>query len=74
MVMPDLNALRTLSEASPPDDWESSDLMWGYSGHGERGDVDFVDGVDESNMDDVHEHGVAVGLWLAAKKIREVLG
>lgn len=60
---------------TPPSDWEWFDPVWGgYCGYGERGMKGFVDGVDDSNNGDVHEHGGAVGEWSVIKKLRVLLG
>ena len=66
-------ALEEIAADSPPDDWKDWDGWNGYLGYGERGQPGFVDDVDESNMDDVHGHGISVGRWLAAKAARRAL-
>lgn len=46
---------------SPPMDWKPYDKFGDYQGYG-----NLVDGADPSNSGDVHEHGVAVGIWYVA--------
>lgn len=58
---------------SPPDDWRYHEHMLGYLGYGKRGAPDFVDEPDESNFDDVHAHGAAVGAWRTARRLRAAL-
>ena len=62
------HALRLIAADSPPDDWENFAPLDGYLGY-----EDIVRDVDESNMGDVHDHGVAVGQWQAAKIARAAL-
>ena len=66
-------ALERIAASSPPDDWENYSTWDGYMGYDGATKAESVDGVDESNMGDVHSHGVAVGLWMAAKIARESL-
>lgn len=62
------HALRLIAADSPPDDWEYHSTWDGYLGCD-----GIVDDVDESNMGDVHSHGIAVGQWFAAKIARAAL-
>ena len=62
----------SISNGSPPDDWESESWC-GYAGYGSRGESDFVDEVDDGNMDDIHSHGTSVGMWYAAKRLRDAM-
>jgi len=66
-------ALEKIAADSPPDDWETDSRLDGYLGYDGETKAESVDGVDESNMGDVHAHGVAVGLWMAAKIARTAL-
>ena len=66
------DALENIASGSPPDDWQWCDTT-DLEGYGKRGDADFVDEPDETNMGDVHDHGICVGLWDAAKRARAAL-
>ena len=76
-----LKRLRRVAEhfdvTCPPNDWNPYDTGgWGgydYPGHGEYGDENYVDAPDSSNSGDMHNHGVAVGRWFAAKALRGAL-
>ncbi len=69
-----LIALREIAEDHPPNDWKAFDVLFGYRGYGDSpGTLGYVPVPDESNKDDVHDHGVAVGMWKSATVARAAI-